>query len=344
MRSTMKTVLLVCMTWPTLAQNTGGFYYGPSPDNSAGSCTDNKGQRIPEGLLFAPVMDDCQVCTCHQRMPVLCRTMMCPPVKRCLSLRVGNACCQWVCDDWSFSDIGLRLVASAVTAILSLSLLIFLIYRLRQRKLRGRQNHLQAQTVNSESGENDDQWIGDFRASDLVDWTKPFCTATHQRPFPPTYDEAMLSVSTVNTSLPPVTPSTPVAYPLDTYTQCAVPTLGRRVLPACAGQAATTMPSILSRFRRVLNVVPEISSISAVDNSSNVFPGNIDMIRSTYIPELNNCAIQRDGDVSSCYLPGTTCSGFTEGEFSGYNSSLQNFYSIENRTTVDSSPQQSNQE
>lgn len=34
-------------------------------------------------------------------------------------------------------DIGLRSVASFVTAVLSLSLLFFLIHRLRQRKIRG---------------------------------------------------------------------------------------------------------------------------------------------------------------------------------------------------------------
>ena len=43
------------------------------------------------------------------------------------------------------SDLGLRLMASAITAIFSLSLLFFLIYRLRQRRLRGRQNHLEAE-------------------------------------------------------------------------------------------------------------------------------------------------------------------------------------------------------
>lgn len=35
-------------------------------------------------------------------------------------------------------DIGLRSVASFVTAILSLSLLFFLIHRLRQRKIQGK--------------------------------------------------------------------------------------------------------------------------------------------------------------------------------------------------------------
>ncbi|KAJ9584307.1 hypothetical protein L9F63_021338, partial [Diploptera punctata] len=71
----------------------------------------------------------------------------------CKSFRVGNSCCEFIClDDTlpktssdgigpdSNTDLGLRLIASAVTAILSLSLLFFLIHRLRQRKIRGRQN------------------------------------------------------------------------------------------------------------------------------------------------------------------------------------------------------------
>ena len=145
------------MTWRTLGQNTGGFYFGPTAVKTEGSCVDNKRQNIPEGLLFTPGPDECQVCTCLRTRPVLCRTVLCAPPKNCLSLRVGEACCQWICDEWetppgSISDVGLRLVASAITAIFSLSLLFFLIYRLRQRRLRGRQNHLQAESYNSVVG------------------------------------------------------------------------------------------------------------------------------------------------------------------------------------------------
>ncbi len=47
---------------------------------------------------------------------------------------MGDACCQWICDEWDTprtggNDIGLRLVASAITAVFSLALLFFLIYR-----------------------------------------------------------------------------------------------------------------------------------------------------------------------------------------------------------------------
>ena len=117
----------------SLGQVTGGPFKGNLSihKESSGSCTDNLGQTIPEGMLFEPGPDECQVCTCLRQLPVLCRTVPCAPPQGCRSLRVGYACCEWVCDQWedtehgSVSDLGLGLVASAVTAILSLSLLFF---------------------------------------------------------------------------------------------------------------------------------------------------------------------------------------------------------------------------
>lgn len=76
----------------------------------------------------------------------------------CKSFRFGTACCEFICLDDTLSsvthdktdvnggntsdpsanyDLGLRLVASCITAVLSLSLLLYLIHRLRQRKIRG---------------------------------------------------------------------------------------------------------------------------------------------------------------------------------------------------------------
>ena len=149
----------------TSAQRTGGSFYGPIMNETAvveddGSCVNNKGQVIPEGFLYTPGLDECQVCRCLKQMPVMCRTVLCAPPTNCLRLRVGSACCQWICEEEhdNFSDIGLRLVASGVTAILSLSLLFFLVYRLRQRRLRGRQNHFQAENFNSELGKLFKSW------------------------------------------------------------------------------------------------------------------------------------------------------------------------------------------
>lgn len=177
-------------------QDTGGPFKGTMAINkeTSGSCTDNRGQSIPEGMLFEPGPDECQVCTCLRQLPVLCRTVLCAPPQGCRSLRVGDACCEWVCDQWddpghgAVSDLGLRLVASAVTAILSLSLLFFLIYRLRQRKLRGRQNHLEAESYNSRQDESIEDIPGQtFSLGSL----KPYDRAMMRRPFPPSYNEAM---------------------------------------------------------------------------------------------------------------------------------------------------------
>ena len=118
-------------------------------------CVDLKGQSIPHGLLFAPGPDECLICTCFNGTPGLCRTVLCAPPTHCQSLRVGNGCCEWICldkvrpdggsdfdrgigDGGSYgngsgngaaADVNLRLVASAVTAICSVALLFFLIYR-----------------------------------------------------------------------------------------------------------------------------------------------------------------------------------------------------------------------
>jgi len=230
----MKELILAVLTWPTVGQNTGGFYFGPAAEKTGGECTDNKGQSIPEGLLFSPGPDECQVCTCLRQLPVLCRTVLCAPPKNCVSLRVGPACCQWICDDTA-SDIGLRLVGSAVTAILSLSLLFFLIYRLRQRRLRGRQNHLQAESLNSVTGGGGDEcWIGDTQLNNGgYDWRK--AEGPLNRPFPPTYDEAVAAA--------------PPYPPLDQPVPYQVATLGRRVLPPL-GTVGTTLPSVLRRMRQ----------------------------------------------------------------------------------------------
>ena len=76
--------------------------------------------------------------------PGLCRTMFCAPPSNCKSIRMGDGCCEWIClekypdghDEGgdgdgvvAAADVNLRLVASAVTAICSVTLLFFLIYR-----------------------------------------------------------------------------------------------------------------------------------------------------------------------------------------------------------------------
>ena len=70
--------------------------------------------------------------------------MFCAPPSNCKSIRMGDGCCEWIClekypdghDEGgdgdgvvAAADVNLRLVASAVTAICSVTLLFFLIYR-----------------------------------------------------------------------------------------------------------------------------------------------------------------------------------------------------------------------
>jgi len=84
--------------------------------------------------------------------------LFCVVQENCKSFRRGDTCCEFIClDDINLSisnekvdgagtnaidgnadyDIGLRSVVSFVTAIFSLSMLFFLIHRLRQRKIQG---------------------------------------------------------------------------------------------------------------------------------------------------------------------------------------------------------------
>ena len=47
----------------------------------------------------------------------------------------GSTDVTWGDENWVGGDIGLRLVATAVTAVLSLALLAFLFYRLKRRRV-----------------------------------------------------------------------------------------------------------------------------------------------------------------------------------------------------------------
>merc|ERR1712156_1009209 len=231
-----------------MAQDTGGPFKGSEAisKQTPGHCVDNRGMTIPEGMLFEPGPDQCQVCTCLRQLPVLCRTVPCGPPQGCLSVRAGDGCCQWFCDRWEnegsqISDLGLRLVASAVTAILSLALLFFLIYRLRQRKLRSRQNHLEAENY-SGGGGGGQASLGEEISLPELD-LKPDDSLSQQRPFPPSYNSiqhdpvisyAASTTSSDQDSQPASITTGPVgaSTSYSTSTSYPVATLGRLVLPA----------------------------------------------------------------------------------------------------------------
>ncbi|XP_076179455.1 uncharacterized protein LOC143152812 isoform X2 [Ptiloglossa arizonensis] len=130
------------------------------------TCKDQQGRSYESGLYYIPGPEPCTLCVCDNGNPKWCKAFVCKFAEEdCKSSRLGDVCCEYICLDDTLSslsndktdgigsnttdatanyDIGLRSVASFVTAVLSLSLLFFLIHRLRQRKIRvcvaGRQN------------------------------------------------------------------------------------------------------------------------------------------------------------------------------------------------------------
>ncbi|XP_043261174.1 uncharacterized protein LOC122402451 isoform X2 [Colletes gigas] len=130
------------------------------------TCKDQRGRFFESGLYYIPGPEPCSLCVCDNGNPKLCKAFVCKFAEEdCKSSLRGDVCCEYICLDDTLSslsndktdgigsnttdatanyDIGLRSVASFVTVVLSLSLLFFLIHRLRQRKIRvcvaGRQN------------------------------------------------------------------------------------------------------------------------------------------------------------------------------------------------------------
>lgn len=120
------------------------------------SCQDITGRTIPGGNHYVPGPDSCTVCLCDGGKPKWCQAVLCAAPKDCKSFRIGSSCCEFICLDnteeggrdegsiditwgdgnWVGGDLGLRLIATAVTAVLSLALLAFLFYRLRRRRVR----------------------------------------------------------------------------------------------------------------------------------------------------------------------------------------------------------------
>ncbi|XP_034943100.1 uncharacterized protein [Chelonus insularis] len=139
---------------------------GGGSGGNGGVCKDLQGHTYTTGVYYIP--EPCTLCVCDNGNPKWCKAVICRlsqksvPKQDCKSFRIGTPCCEFICLDDTLSsvtndktdgiennngdssatyDLGLRLVASCITAILSLSLLFFLIHRLRQRKIRaGRQN------------------------------------------------------------------------------------------------------------------------------------------------------------------------------------------------------------
>lgn len=113
-------------------------------ENVQAHCIDLNSNIVSQGLHYVPGTNPCTVCICDKGSPKWCKSVLCSAPQNCKSFQVGNTCCEFKCLDDILTgtdgyketyDVALRFIASAVTAVLSLSLLFFLFHRLRRRKL-----------------------------------------------------------------------------------------------------------------------------------------------------------------------------------------------------------------
>ncbi|XP_076876022.1 integral membrane protein DGCR2/IDD isoform X2 [Brachyhypopomus gauderio] len=106
------------------------------------TCVDIKDNVVSEGYYFTPKGDDpCLSCTCHQGEPEMCVAALCERPQGCQHFRKDpRECCRFTCLDSDGSSLfdsmasGLRLIVSCISSFLILSLLLFMVHRLRQRR------------------------------------------------------------------------------------------------------------------------------------------------------------------------------------------------------------------
>ncbi|CAL8321143.1 unnamed protein product [Lota lota] len=106
------------------------------------TCVDIKDNVVNEGYYFTPKGDDpCLSCTCHDGEPEMCVAALCERPQSCQHFRKDpKECCKFTCLDPDGSSLfdsmasGMRLIVSCISSFLILSLLLFMVHRLRQRR------------------------------------------------------------------------------------------------------------------------------------------------------------------------------------------------------------------
>ncbi|CAM4729174.1 hypothetical protein PO909_022900 [Leuciscus waleckii] len=106
------------------------------------TCVDIKDNVVNEGYYFTPKGDDpCLSCTCHDGEPEMCVAALCERPQGCQHFRKDpKECCKFTCLDPDGSSLfdsmasGMRLIVSCISSFLILSLLLFMVHRLRQRR------------------------------------------------------------------------------------------------------------------------------------------------------------------------------------------------------------------
>ncbi|GFO41210.1 integral membrane protein dgcr2/idd [Plakobranchus ocellatus] len=169
-----------------------------SPDGQGShGCLDWQGRSVQVGEEYIPSATDvCTKCTCDKFFPVMCHSVACSPPLHCSKVHVlVGACCEYVClddgsvpgngsrpgdgggtgDGESVTNLSLRLIASTVTSFLVLALLLFMVHRLRQRRLLLAMRRFEAssQQVHSEDTDSEPYIPEIFMSVECPPYTDP---------------------------------------------------------------------------------------------------------------------------------------------------------------------------
>nr|XP_030692228.1 integral membrane protein DGCR2/IDD isoform X4 [Globicephala melas] len=140
---------LQCFHFPTLRHHDLHSWHAESCHDKSSflckrsqTCVDIKDNVVDEGFYFTPKGDDpCLSCTCHRGEPEMCVAALCERPQGCQQYRKDpKECCKFMCLDPDGSSLldsmasGMRLIVSCVSSFLILSLLLFMVHRLRQRR------------------------------------------------------------------------------------------------------------------------------------------------------------------------------------------------------------------
>lgn len=140
---------LLCVHFPTLRRHGFHSWYAENCYEKSAflckrsqTCVDIKDNIVDEGYYFTPKGDDpCLSCTCHNGEPEMCVAALCERPQGCQQYRKDpKECCKFTCLDPDGNSLfdsmasGMRLIVSCISSFLILSLLLFMVHRLRQRR------------------------------------------------------------------------------------------------------------------------------------------------------------------------------------------------------------------
>ncbi|XP_064889187.1 integral membrane protein DGCR2/IDD isoform X1 [Columba livia] len=140
---------LQCFHFPTLRHHGLHSWYAENCYEKSSflckrsqTCVDIKDNIVDEGYYFTPKGNDpCLSCTCHNGEAEMCVAALCERPQGCQQYRKDpKECCKFTCLDPDGNSLfdsmagGMRLIVSCISSFLILSLLLFMVHRLRQRR------------------------------------------------------------------------------------------------------------------------------------------------------------------------------------------------------------------